>query len=187
MSPKMKSIIGDRFVGCERACRVDAWATRPPDLTTSNGKTAGRAKLLRRHARLELFEPVEDDANLGRGLGSGLGLFGRLHSANDLAVGSEVVVPLVAWRAILRKKCSWHWYGIAERKARLGCHADGSQCTRRGDVEQLFSVRRPDRVMVNLAKIVFRNLIFGAGRRERLDVDGVASRFVGVIRDPSAI
>ena len=27
MSPKMKSIIADRFVGCERACRVDAGAT----------------------------------------------------------------------------------------------------------------------------------------------------------------
>src|SRR5258705_1545321 len=31
MSPKMKSIIADRFVGCARACRVDAWTTRSPD------------------------------------------------------------------------------------------------------------------------------------------------------------
>src|SRR5258705_705128 len=116
MSPKVKSIIGGRFVGCGRAWRVGAWATRPPDLTTSNGKTAGRAKLLRRHARLELFEPVEDDAKFWSvGGGSALGPFRGVHEPEDLPVRSEVVVPYISLGATSRRrKFSRHWYRITE-------------------------------------------------------------------------
>src|SRR5258705_8909993 len=41
MSPKMKSIIADRFVGCARACRVDAWTTRSPDKELKQTATGG--------------------------------------------------------------------------------------------------------------------------------------------------
>ena len=78
--------------------------------------TRGRAHLLfRRHARLELFEPIEDDAKFWSAGVAGLDQFGGIDEPEDLAVRSEVVVPDISLGAASRRrKFSRHSYGITE-------------------------------------------------------------------------
>ena len=69
---------------------------RPPRRHPPRTDAGGRRPLFRRHALLQLLEPVEDHLNLGSGRRSGHARLSWIDEGHELAGGRDVVVPHVA-------------------------------------------------------------------------------------------
>src|SRR6266516_4681936 len=131
--------------------------------------------LFRRHARLQLFSPVEDDVKLWGG-GTRTITCRRLrrvpsHNGKDTSVVSRIVLPCVTRPAFKEtERPARQRHRIAERKRRMRRDADDCETARCRNVVQLSAVTGPERMM-GISVSSSRDLIDRAGRRKRLDVD----------------
>src|SRR5665213_228654 len=136
-----------------------------------------------RDALLQVFEPVQYHLNLWCRRRPGPHLAGSDHADEMFAVGKNVVGPDTArdrGREIRPGRA--HWRAETHAGLRGDAYAPELPCSR--DIEKLFSVRRPNRMM----RIrVFRGHIDRGRSRERSHVDTAAGLGVQLVRDPVAI
>jgi hypothetical protein len=125
--------------------------------------------------------------NLGSGRRSGHARLSWIDEGHELAGGRDVVVPHVGEANSSRECNRLGLHGIPERKARLHLHAHDGKSASRGGVEQVLSIRAPERVIV---KVPPGDLISRACRRERLNKHTTGctrATFRSGVRDPPAV